>query len=192
MLPLVAVPLTGCGGGTPVVPRTTTITITPTAAPVPATSAAQPTTPPVTEASLTPPANYAEAQTHFAAGTVDPAAGSAFTSPTGNIFCDIGAGAGPRGCELKQGRIPPPSSTYCPAGAAAKDIGRVEFTADGPRAVCNPDSIIRPGVPMLRYGSIAKVAGSTLECVSERIGMTCVDTTQQKGFFIARDTYFVF
>lgn len=181
--------LTGCGGATPTTPRTTTITITPPAT-SPATSAT--TSAPSTSATTPPagpPKNYDEALAHLATGRVDTQVTTAFTSPTGNISCRVSGS--PRGCELKTGRIAPPTPTSCPAGGA-KDIGRVELSADGPRAVCNSDTIAKPGAPVLGYGSLATPAGTPYQCLSESIGVTCVDTAQQKGFFLARDTYVIF
>lgn len=181
--------LAGCGGATPTTPRTTTITITPPAT-SPATSAT--TSAPSTSAT-TPvagqPKSYDEALAHLATGRVDPQVTSAFTSPTGNISCRVTGSSS--GCELKTGRIAPATPTSCPAGGA-KDIGRVELSADGPRAVCNSDTIAKPGAPVLGYGRLATPAGTPYQCLSESIGVTCVDTAQQKGFFLARDTYVIF
>lgn len=181
--------LTACGDATPRTPRTTTITITP-----PASSATPSATPSAPSTSVTapttgPPKSYDEALAHLATGRVDPKVTSAFTSPTGNISCRVSGP--PRGCELRTGRIAPPTPASCPAGGA-KDIGRVEYAADGPRAVCNSDTIIEPGAPVLGYGSLATPAGTTYQCLSESIGVTCVDTAQKKGFFLARDTYVIF
>lgn len=182
--------VTSCSSGQPATRRTTTVTVTPTPS-TPATSDPSTTGTP-TAAPATPPKSYAEAEQHFAAGQLDTAAGSGFTSPSGNIFCSISTdnGAPPAGCELKSGRIAP-AADYC-AGAAAPDIGRIELTAAGPKAVCNSDSIVQVGVPVLKYGAIAAVDSSPFRCLSETIGMTCLDVSAKKGFFIARSSYTIF
>ncbi|MEP6798695.1 MAG: DUF6636 domain-containing protein [Lapillicoccus sp.] len=177
--------LAGCGGGGGGSTGTTTVTVTPTVT-------SSPPSPTATETpKLTPPQSYGEALQHLSTGVADAAATKTFTSPTGNIYCDIYAGSAIRGCELRSGRIAPPTPAYCAgAGGGAKDIGRVQFTAAGPVAQCNTDAISKDGAPVLKYGSTA-TAGS-IACVSESIGMTCVDSSSQKGFFLARDTFFIF
>lgn len=180
--------LAACGGGTPATPRTTTITVPPPAATstTPAPSSSTTTTP-----TAAPPTSYDQAQAKFAAAQVDDGVKGQFTSPTGNIYCDIGTDGSTNGCELKTGRIAPPTASFCPAGGAP-DIGRVQFTPQGPIAVCNSDTIAKDGVGVLKYGTISRIQGSPLQCVSESIGMTCVDTSQKKGFFMARDTFRIF
>ena len=185
LLPLV---IGACGGGDPVTPRTTTITVTPPA-PGASTSATSSTS---TTAAATPPKTYAQAVQHFAVAQVDAAAKAQFTSPTGNIFCSISpSGDVPPGCEVRDGRITPPAGT-CDAGGGAKDVGRIEWQGDTPKPVCNSDSMIKPGVPVLQYGSIATVQGSPFQCLSEAIGMTCVNTAGKKGFFLAKGAYTTF
>ena len=177
--------LSGCGGGSGT-PGTKTVTITPTVTPFP-TMASSTTTP-----APTPPQSYDQAVQHLSTGTSDPAATKTFTSPSGNIYCDVYAGSVVRGCELKTGRIAPPTADYCggAGGAGAKAIGRVQFSASGPTAVCNSDTIVKDGAPALKYGSVA-IAGS-IACISESIGVTCLDSGTKKGFFLARDTFFIF
>ncbi len=190
LLPVIAAAtllLAGCGAGTPATPRTTTITVP---AP-PATSTSAPSSTTATTPSATPPTSYDQAQAKFAAAQVDDGVKGQFTSPTGNIYCDIGTDASTNGCELKTGRIAPPTASFCPAGGAP-DIGRVQFSPQGPIAVCNSDTIAKEGVGVLKYGTISRIQGSPLQCVSESIGMTCVDTSQKKGFFMARDTFRIF
>ncbi|MEO9151805.1 MAG: DUF6636 domain-containing protein [Lapillicoccus sp.] len=187
---IAAAVLAGCSGnggsGTGGSPGRTTVTITPTVTPTPTTPPSTTTPPP------TPPQTYADAVRHLATGTPDAAASKTFASPTGNIYCDIFAGSGVRGCELKTGRIAPPTPDYCggTGGGGAKDIGRVEFSRAGPVAICNSDTILKDGAPVLKYGSVA-TAGS-IACISESIGMTCLDSGTKKGFFLARDTFFIF
>ena len=178
--------LAGCSGGTSSnSPSTKTVTITPTVTPTPSTAANVTTPPP------TPPQSYDQAVQHLSTGTRDPAATKVFASPTGNIYCDIFAGSPVRGCELRSGRIAPPTADYCGRGGGeAKDIGRVQFSANGPMAVCNSDSIVTVDAPTMKYGSVA-IAGS-IACISESIGVTCLDSGTRKGFFLARSTFFIF
>ncbi|MDQ2782245.1 MAG: hypothetical protein M3Y26_06875, partial [Actinomycetota bacterium] len=98
--------LGGCGSSTPAAPQTTTITVTPTpsasSATATPTSTTSTTSTSSTTAALSPPTTFAEATARLATGTVDAAAGNAFTSPSGNIFCTVSnAGGTPVGCELK-------------------------------------------------------------------------------------------
>lgn len=177
--------LAGCGGSD-ASPSTTTVTIRPTVTATPSTPSS------TTAARPTPPQTYDDAVKHLATGIPDAAAAKTFVSPTGNISCDIFAGSPIRGCELRTGRIAPPTADYCggPGGGGAKDIGRVQFSAAGPVAVCNSDTIVKDGAPTLKYGSVA-TAGS-IACISESIGVTCLDSATKEGFFLARDTFFIF
>ena len=52
--------------------------------------------------------------------------------------------------------------------------------------------MIQPGAPVLQYGAIATMQGSPFQCVSESIGMTCVNTAGKKGFFLAKGAYSIF
>ena len=187
-LAVVPVLVSACGGGgDPATPRTTTITVTPTPGGSTTTSTTT-TTPPVQ-----PPRTYQQAMQHFAAAKVDAAAKAQFTSPTGNIFCSVAAsGDVPPGCEVREGRIAPPAGTCDTGGGGAKDVGRIEWSGDTPKPVCNSDTMIQPGVPVLQYGSIAKSQGSPFECLSESIGMTCINTAGKKGFFLAKGAYQIF
>ena len=182
---LTAVVLGGCSSGTPGGGQTVTVTPTVVVTQTPTASSSSTTT-----ARLIPPQTYAEAVQHLATGAPDPTSPSAFTSPTGNIVCTILAGGKVRGCELRKGRIAAPTPTFCAsAGGGATDIGRVQFSASGPVAVCNKDTVTAAAAPVLQYGS--RTQSGSVGCVSESIGMTCVDASTGKGFFLARDTFFI-
>ena len=179
------------GGGEPVTPLTTTITVTPSSGSSKGTTSTTSTTTTTTPAAQ-PPKTYEQAMQHFAAGKIDAAAKPQFTSPTGNIYCSIApSGAVPAGCELRDGRVTPPAGT-CPLGAAAKDVGRIEWSGDTPKPVCNSDTMIQPGAPVLQYGAIAMMQGSPFQCISESIGVTCINTAGKKGFFLAKGAYSIF
>ena len=185
-LALVSLVLSACGGDAPATPRTTTVTVTPTPT---GTGTPSTSTTPATQ----PPKTYAQAMQHFSAGKVDAAVKAAFTSPTGNIFCSISPSGGvPPGCEVRDGRITPPAGTCDTSGGSPKDVGRIEWSGDSPKPVCNSDTMIQPGVPVLQYGAIATVQGSPFQCLSENVGMTCINTTGKKGFFLAKGTYTLF
>ena len=191
---LAVVPLvvSACGGGNdPVTPITTTVTVTPSSGSSKGTTPTTSTTTTTTPAAQ-PPKTYEQAMQHFAAGKIDAAAKPQFTSPTGNIYCSIApSGAVPAGCELRDGRVTPPAGT-CPPGAAAKDVGRIEWSGDTPKPVCNSDTMIQPGAPVLQYGAIAMMQGSPFQCISESIGVTCINTAGKKGFFLAKGAYSIF
>lgn len=188
--------LAGCGGGSdqPAPPRTTTVTVTPTPSTSPPTSPT--TTSPTsttTTAATRPPSTYAEATALFATGVVDAAVQKVFTSPTGNIFCSIQTGGtAPPGCELRDGRVAAPGDVCPTGGPGASDIGRIEWTDDAPAPICNSDSIYQVGAVVLQYGAIATMQGSPFTCISKEFGMTCIDTTSRKGFFLARNTFVSF
>ncbi len=186
--------LAGCGGGgdQPVTPRTTTVTVTPSP-----TGAGSTTTPSTTTSTTTaadrPPNTYDEATRQFAGAKVDTGVQKVFTSPTGNIFCSISTGGDvPAGCELKDGRIAAPADMCNTGDAGAKDIGRIEWSGDAPKPICNSDSIYQVGAVVLQYGTFAAMPGSPYQCLSKEFGMTCIDTTSKQGFFIARNTYVTF
>lgn len=190
-----ALALAGCGGNEQPTPaRTTTIAVTPTPATnaKPATTSTSPSSTSTTTAAK-PPSTYEEAAALLATGTVDSAVQKVFTSPTGNIFCSVEPGGStPAGCELRDGRVAAPADA-CPTGdAAAKDIGRIEWRDGTPTPICNSDSIYQVGAVVLQYGAIATLPGSPIRCMSKEYGMTCIDTTSKKGFFVARNTFVTF
>ena len=188
VVPLVA---TACGGGgEPATPLTTTITITPTPT---GTSTTPTTSTTTTTPALQPPKTYEQAMQHVAAGKVDAASKAQFTSPTGNIFCSIAPSGGvPAGCEVRDGRVTPPPGTCDTSGGGAKDVGRIEWSGDTPKPICNSDTMYQPGAQVLQYGAIAQVQGSPFQCISESIGMTCINTAGKKGFFLAKGAYTIF
>lgn len=120
-----------------------------------------------------------------------PSVKGVFTSPTGNIFCTVARDAPVKGCEVDEGRIPPPLPTICPADGP-KDIGRIELRPSGVVPTCNSDTIRVKGAPKLSYGTKTAVAGSAFACVSESAGVTCVDRDLERGFFIAKGAFTTF
>ena len=138
------------------------------------------------------PRNFAEASARVAKAPVAAAAASSFVSPTGNIFCAVSSDSTSVACEVSGGRIPAPASAPCPAGDGARDIGRVELSAEGAIPVCNSDTIRASGAGKLAYGQRSAAPGTGFSCLSETYGVTCVDTAGKHGFFLARDTFATF
>lgn len=81
-----------------------------------------------------------------------------------------------------EGTIPDPA--YCGDGPSTV-IGRIELIDGEPRAVCNSDTIREPGALVLGYAAAATWAGTTVQCLMETIGVTCIDTASAQGFFLA-------
>jgi hypothetical protein len=98
----------------------------------------------------------------------------------------------PAGCEVRDGRVTPPPGTCDTSGGGAKDVGRIEWSGDTPKPICNSDTMYQPGAQVLQYGAIAQVQGSPFQCISESIGMTCINTAGKKGFFLAKGAYTIF
>jgi hypothetical protein len=117
-----------------------------------------------------------------------------FVSPSGNIRCRVGgdpSGSTPPACDLAEGRVAPPLPTICPADGP-KDIGRIELTDRGAFPVCNAETVGKGDLPTLDYGRQTADRGAPVRCISEKVGMTCVDTTHRNGFFVARETFVTF
>lgn len=105
----------------------------------------------------------------------------AFTSPTGNIGCQL-SGTGAR-CDVReQSWDLPPAPESCDG-----DWG-VGMFVDAERAglVCATDTVLGEG-EALEYGS-SHERGS-FRCSSARDGMRCEDTASGRGFTVARAAY---
>src|SRR4051794_15366977 len=202
---VVAALLSSCGAtDLPTPRRTVTVMVdapAPSSASTPAapsaTSSGRPTSAPiplVAGAHRGAPGSYDEAVSRIGAASAASGVSERFQSPTGNIVCrrGIGAGAGAVAvaCEVAKGRVAPPLPSICPTDGP-KDIGRIELSAGGARPVCNSDTIRRGGEAKLRYGARTTPSGTTA-CLSETVGVTCVDSAARHGFFLARDTFVTF
>ena len=115
---------------------------------------------------------------------------SQFFSPTGNLFCVLDSPYLPPACELGRGAIP--DSTACPDDGPSQNVGRIELTDAGPQPVCNSDTIRDPDAPTLGYGTAATWPGTSISCVIERFGATCIDPSTSRGFFLAKNRYRIF
>ena len=49
-----------------------------------------------------------------------------------------------------------------------------------------------PGAKVLPYGSAAHLRGSPYSCLSETIGVTCINLARSEGFFLHRGEYVIF
>ncbi len=165
--------------------------VTPTATPAPTVTPAPTPSPEATpEPDLdAPPRTYDEALALF-----DRAAGSQelsrFASPSGNLYCVLDSPYLPPSCELAAGSIPDPAS--CPDGGPTQNVGRIEFTEAAPQPICNTDTIREPGPPTLGYGGIATWPDTTVTCLMEKFGVTCVNEPAGQGFFLAKGRYQIF
>ena len=125
----------------------------------------------------------------FAAASAKVAAGKAssmsrFQSPSGNIYCDMTSQY--KACELGEGGVPGPTDD--PQSGCMDDfsttVRSVKFTTRGTQKICNTDTIRNNTAPTLAYGSVAR--SGSMACLSERSGMTCIDTDAGVGFFMSR------
>ena len=152
----------------------------------PSTATAPTAAPPVGD---TPPATYADAVARFDALGQEPQQLSRFESPSGNLYCVLDSDFIPPSCELLKGAILAPE--LCGDGPS-QVVGRIEFTDGDPQPVCNSDTIREPDAPVLGYTGVAAWDGTTIQCLIETIGVTCIDTAATRGFFLARGQYAVF
>jgi hypothetical protein len=136
------------------------------------------------------PRTYDAALSHFnhAGGTVRTL--KRFVTPSGNIYCAIKVKYIPSGCEINQGAIKDPD--VCAGVPVSKYVGRIEFHRGRAVPICNTDTIRTPGAKTLAYGDIADIAGWPYACLSEEIGVTCINQNRAEGFFLHRGEYVIF
>jgi hypothetical protein len=138
-----------------------------------------------------PPRSYIDALEHISAAEQEhPSFVQArrWTSPSGNIYCVTGGGGIPPSCEIGEGAVRDPA--VC-GPAPTPYVGRLEISGGRARAICNTDTI-RTGdrVPSIPYGTVA--GSAQVICLSEEIGVTCIATQRQVGFFLRRGQYLLF
>lgn len=175
----------------PVEETTEPTTESPTAEPTSGEPSEPATTEPTEEppAGDTAPATYDDALARFDAVGQEPVQLERFESPTGNLYCVIDNDFIPPSCELLEGAVVDPE--LCGDGPS-QVVGRIEFTDGDPQPVCNSNTIREPGAKTLDYGSVATVDGTSIQCLMETIGVTCVNTATTQGFFLAKGRYQVF
>ena len=191
--------LTGCGDDSddPEAPATVTQTVTETPTPTPTEptspptetetpDATEPTAPPVVDLSQ-PPTTYAEAQAHVSAGGNAQDLGT-FQSADEKFYCSFDDEFIPPSCEILDSIQDPETCADSPSPG----VGRIELTRRGWAPFCNTDTIRQPGAAVLDQGGVATWPGSSVECVLEGIGLTCLQTDDQRGFFLGPGRYQVF
>ncbi len=108
-----------------------------------------------------------------------------FTSPSGNVGCYLDSTA--VRCDISERDwIPPPRPSDCEF-----DYGQgINLSAgEAPNFVCAGDTALGGGSP-LAYGQ--SVSAGALRCESAETGITCIDSTTNHGFSIARERYKLF
>jgi hypothetical protein len=110
-----------------------------------------------------------------------------FVTPSGNIYCNLGT-SGPKGCEINVGSVKDPDA--CPGNPVSDRVGRIEFHRGRAVPVCNTDTIRKPATRKLPYGSATTVG--RFACLSEKIGVTCINLKKTEGFFLHKGEYVIF
>jgi hypothetical protein len=133
------------------------------------------------------PRTYDDALKHFDAAK-EMTALKRFVTPSGNIYCNVGLSRTIKGCEIGVGAIKDPA--VCSGVPVSKYVGRIEWVNGRAVPVCNTDTMREPGAKTLRYG-YATTAGK-FACVSETIGVTCINLKKTEGFFLHKGEYVIF
>jgi hypothetical protein len=143
-----------------------------------------------TAAGASIPRTYDAALKHFSNAKGTERAYKKFVTPSGNIYCALKVSGYPTGCEISQGSVKDPD--VCSGNPVSDRVGRVEFHGGRAVPVCNTDSIRTPGARTLKYGDIAHIPGWHYACLSEEIGVTCINENKTEGFFLHRGEYVIF
>jgi hypothetical protein len=136
------------------------------------------------------PRTYDAALRHFRKASGPVRSLKKFVTPSGNIYCALKMPGIPTGCELSQGAIRDPD--VCPGNPVSEYVGRLEFHRGHAVPICNTDTIRTPGARTLAYGEIAHIDGWHYACLSEEIGVTCINEDKADGFFLHRGEYVTF
>jgi hypothetical protein len=136
-----------------------------------------------------PPTTYAQAQAHVQAARDDGKTSSLsrFSTPGDSIYCLLKSKYLAPSCELRSGAIK--DQQVC-AQAPSQFVGRVSIRKSGAEPECNTDTIRRNGADTVQPTTL--VTSGNIACVVEDIGVTCIDTSIQKGFFLTPGAYTVF
>lgn len=136
------------------------------------------------------PADIDEAIARVMGAEVAESVQGVFTSPTGNIFCRVVEDGAVMACELAEGRIA--VEGVCPPDGP-QEVRRLELSTEGAQPACSGSIRAEaPAAPKLPYGRSTVVAGTPIQCLSEKVGVTCVDTQGRHGFFVAKGTFATF
>ena len=132
------------------------------------------------------PRTYDAALAHFNVSN-DMRALKKFVTPSGNIYCNVGT-SGPKGCEINVGSVKDPD--VCSGTPVSDRVGRIEFRRGRAVPVCNTDTIRKPGAKVLPYGSATTF--DKIACLSEKIGVICINLKKPEGFFLHKGEYVIF
>lgn len=143
---------------------------------------------PRVDSGLPIPRTYDDAVAHFDALGSEPLNVRRFIMPSGNIYCALKVKGIAPGCEINQGGV---KDDVC-TGLPSDTVGRVEFRAGMATPICNTDTIQQPKAKVLAYGVAARFRNFKIMCLSESIGVTCINTKRADGFFLHKGEYVIF
>ncbi|WGW13371.1 hypothetical protein LWF01_06290 [Saxibacter everestensis] len=109
-----------------------------------------------------------------------------FTSPSGNISCQISQDGSAR-CDIRDASFDPPEKPADCSGAFGKSITAASNTV---QFTCVTDPVDGSDAPELGYGQKKSVKGVT--CSSAKTGMTCTSDATGRGFTLAKQKYEIF
>lgn len=134
------------------------------------------------------PTSYAEASMRLSALKSAPhRALGRFTTPGDVVYCVLKSSSIPTSCELSKGAVRDPK--VC-GQSMADAVGRVQLGDAGGSPQCNSDTIREPGATVVAPPAV--VTGGAIECAVEKLGVTCVNTHTNGGFFITPGRYATF
>lgn len=144
---------------------------------------------PRVDSGLPIPRTYDDALAHFDALGSEPFNVRRFVMPSRNIYCTLKVRGIAPSCEINVGGVKDPAACD---GAATDVVGRVSFVGGRATPVCNTDTIQKPNAKVLDYGVAARFRNFKIMCLSESIGVTCINTKKAEGFFLHKGEYVIF
>lgn len=144
---------------------------------------------PRVDSGLPIPRTYDDALAHFDALGSEPFNVRRFVMPSKNIYCTLKVKGIAPSCEINVGGVKDPD--VC-AGTPTDVVGRISFVGGRATPVCNTDTIQQPNAKVLDYGVAARFRNFKIMCLSESIGVTCINTKATEGFFLHKGEYVIF
>jgi len=141
------------------------------------------------DSGLPVPRTYDDALAHFDALGSEPFNVRRFVMPSRNIYCTIKVKGIAPSCEINEGGVKDPA--VC-KGLPSSVVGSISFIGGRATPVCNTDTIQQPNPPVLEYGVAARFKNFKIMCLSESIGVTCINTKATEGFFLHKGEYVIF
>jgi hypothetical protein len=141
------------------------------------------------DSGLPVPRTYDDALAHFDALGSEPFNVRRFVMPSKNIYCTIKVKGIAPSCEINEGAVKDPA--VC-KGLPSSVVGRISFIGGRATPVCNTDTIQQPNAKVLEYGVAARFKNFKIMCLSESIGVTCINTKATEGFFLHKGEYVIF